>query len=221
VRQLGDLPGHLDTSGARADHDESQPGCRGIRVGLDLSELERAEDSAAQLERVVQGLHARCVVGEVVVTEVGNTGSCGHDEAVVWRLQRAARSPGRYRPGLDVDVDHFTESHLGIALATKDFSRRWGDRAFGEDSGGYLVEQRLEQVVVGLGDHRDIHRCILQRLGGEEPAETRADDHHMVTLLHAVVHGHRPRLSSRIPPALGADHHGTSTPAGPIMTHIN
>jgi hypothetical protein len=57
-------------------------------------------------------------------------------------------------------------------LATKDFPRWRGDRTFGEDPGGHLVEQRLKQVMVGLGDHRDIHRCVLQRLGGEEPSET-------------------------------------------------
>src|SRR5680860_1256364 len=138
------------------------------------------------------------------MTEVGGTGACGHDQAVVWRLLRAPRSPGRYRPGLDVDVDHLTEPHLGIALATKDFPRWRGDRTFGEDPGGHLVEQRLKQVMVGLSDHRDIHRRVLQRLGGEEPAETRANDHHMVALLHALVLGHRPRLSSRISPVRGA-----------------
>src|SRR5665811_2295259 len=97
----------------------------------------RDRDAAAQLERVVQGFHTRCVLGEVVMPEVGRTGACGHDQAVVWRLLRAARSPGRYRPGLDVDVDHLTEPHLGIALSTKDFPRRRGDRTFGEDPGGH------------------------------------------------------------------------------------
>src|SRR5665811_531231 len=125
----------------------------------------RDRDAAAQLERVVQGFHTRCVLGEVVMPEVGRTGACGHDQAVVWRLLRAPRSPGRYRPGLDVDVDHLTEPHLGIALATKDFPRRRGDRTFGEDPGGHSVEQRLKQVMVGLSavsyTHLRAHETVL------------------------------------------------------------
>ena len=51
------------------------------------------------------------------------------------------------------------------------------DLALGEDAGGHLVEQRLEQVVGRLGDERDLDVvAALERLRAEEPAETGADD---------------------------------------------
>jgi len=39
-----------------------------------------------------------------------------------------------------------------------------------------LVQQRLEQVVVGTVDQRDRNRLASQRLGGFETAEAAADD---------------------------------------------
>ena len=58
----------------------------------------------------------------------------------------------------------------------EDLAGRRGDLALGEDAGRDLVEQRLEQVVGGLGDHGDVDVAAPQRLGAEEPAEAGADD---------------------------------------------
>ena len=49
-----------------------------------------------------------------------------------------------------------------------------------------LVEQRLEEVVIGAVDHH--HRCAAQRLGGEDPSEPATDDDELV-------HGSRLRRS--------------------------
>jgi hypothetical protein len=83
--QLDDLPGHLDPGGSRADDDEGEPGVDGGVVGLELGHLERAEDAAAQLEGVVDGLHAGRVAREVVVAEVRLARAGGDDERVVRR----------------------------------------------------------------------------------------------------------------------------------------
>jgi hypothetical protein len=40
--------------------------------------------------------------------------------------------------------------------------------AFGEDCGGHLTEQRLEQVMVGLGDHPDQGRSASPDLEGDK-----------------------------------------------------
>ena len=47
-----------------------------------------------------------------------------------------------------------------------------------EDPGGDLVEQRLEEVVVGAVDERDVDVGPTQELCGEEPAEAPTDDEH-------------------------------------------
>ena len=62
------------------------------------------------------------------------------------------------------------------AVAGKHAAQRRRDLALGEDAGRHLVEQRLEQVVVGAVDERDLDRRALQRLGRVEPAEATADD---------------------------------------------
>src|SRR3546814_1220723 len=63
-----------------ADDDEGQL-APDLVLGLrELGELEGAEDAAAQLEGVVDRLHARGVLGEVVVAEVRLAGAGGHDE---------------------------------------------------------------------------------------------------------------------------------------------
>ena len=71
VRQLGDLAGHLDAGGARAHDDEGQQPVDLVLVVGELRQLEGAEDAAAQLEGVVDALHAGRELGELVVAEVG------------------------------------------------------------------------------------------------------------------------------------------------------
>ena len=86
VRELGDLPGHLDPGCARADDDEGEQPVDLIGVAGDrgnLGPLERAENPPAQLQRVVDVLHPGGEPGEVVVAEVRLPSAGGHDEAVV------------------------------------------------------------------------------------------------------------------------------------------
>ncbi len=105
MRQLGDLPGHLDTGRPGPDDDERQPRGHLLGVGLDLGHLERSEDASAQLEGVVERLHARRVLGELVVAEVRLAGAGRDDQAVVGRGElglvrrgvHRVRRPGRCR----------------------------------------------------------------------------------------------------------------------------
>ena len=80
VRELGDLAGELDARGARADDDEGQPFGAGRLVGLQFGELERGQDPAADLERVVDRLQAGRVRLEGVVAEVGGGRAGGDDQ---------------------------------------------------------------------------------------------------------------------------------------------
>ena len=161
------------------------------RVVGQLGELERAEDAAAQLERVVDALHARGELGELVVAEVGLAGA-GRDDAGC-RTACTVRGPsscGGDRARLEVDVGDLAEQHPGVVLAAQHLAGRRGDLALGQDAGGDLVEQRLEQVVGRLGDQRHVDVGVLQRLGGEEAAEAGPDDHHMVSLAGRCVAAH-------------------------------
>ena len=72
VRELGDLTGHLHARGTGADDDEGQQVVDVVAtVGAQLGHLEGTEDASPELEGIVDALHARGVLGEVVVAEVG------------------------------------------------------------------------------------------------------------------------------------------------------
>ena len=178
VGELGDLAGHLDPGRAGADDDEGQVVVDVVAsVGAELGHLEGSEDPAAELERVVDRLHAGRVLGEVVVAEVGLGGARGDHQRVVGRDRRAAEHLAGDLALLEVDGGDLAEQDLRVLLAAEDLTRRRRDLALGEDAGRHLVEQRLEEVVRGLGDHRDLDVGPPQRLGAEEAAEPGPDDH--------------------------------------------
>ena len=175
ARELGDLAGHLDPGRAGADDDERHQPLDLLGGAGQLGPLERAEDAPAQLERVVDRLHARGELGEVVVAEVGLAGAGGHQQRVVGGDRVAVEHPGRHRPGREVDVGDVAEQDAGVALPGEHLTGRRGDLALGEDAGGHLVEQRLEEVVRGLGDQGDVDVGALERLRAEQPAEPGTD----------------------------------------------
>jgi hypothetical protein len=53
-----------------------------------------------------------------------------------------------------------------------------GDLSLGQDAGGRLVQQRLEQVMAGPVDNHHVEGRAPQRLGGEQTAKPSADDRH-------------------------------------------
>lgn len=84
--ELADLSGHLHAGRTGAYDDEGQELLDRSRVGLDLGQLEGAENARAQLEGVVDGLHTGGEHGEVVIAEVGLARACRDDERVVFGL---------------------------------------------------------------------------------------------------------------------------------------
>jgi hypothetical protein len=165
------LAGHLHAGGTGPDHDEGQVVVDVVTAGgAELGHLEGTEDPAAQLQRVVDALHAGRVLGEAVVAEVGLRGAGGHDQRVVG----GGRGPAQHHGGdeLPLQVD-------------PPGGRR--DLALGQDPGRHLVEQRLEQVVRRLGDHGHLDVGAAQRLGAEEAPEAGADHHHPVPLAAVLI----------------------------------
>ena len=56
------------------------------RIACRLSQLERTEDAPAHFECVVDGLHTRCELREMIVTEIRLASAGGNDQAVVLGL---------------------------------------------------------------------------------------------------------------------------------------
>jgi hypothetical protein len=103
-------------------------------------------------------------------------GAGGHDQVVVG--QGAAVVQLHLTCG-DVDRARLGLQHRQPAaahLAPQDVAdgRRHGRGR--KAGGGHLVQQRLEQVVVGAVDQRDLDRCPRQHAHRFQPAEPAADD---------------------------------------------
>ena len=181
--QLGDLASHLHPGRSRPDDDERHEALDLLGGAGQLGPLEGAEDATAQLERVVDRLHAGGVPREVVVAEVRLARTGGDEQRVVLDDGLAVQDPGGDRPGGEVDVGDVAEQNPGVVLPGQHLTGGRGDLALGEDACGHLVEQGLEQVVRGLGDQRDVDIGVLERLGAEQPTEPRADHDDAVALL--------------------------------------
>ncbi len=187
---LGQRTGQLRAGRSSADHHESQPAPSLGLVRLELRALERHQNAAADLERVFDGLEARRVLAPAVVAEVGVGGAGGDDEEVV--VHRAAAGEND-ATAVHIDALGLRHQHPGVLLPPEDLTDRRPDVDGAEAGRGHLVEQGLEKMVVVAVDQGDSDRRPRQRLGGVEPGEASAQDHHLGSRL-----GHRLRnLASR------------------------
>lgn len=170
-RQFRDLAGHFDAGGARPDHGEGQQLGPSFRIAGPLGLFERAQDPPAHLERVVDGLHARRELGEMVVAEIRLACAGGDNQSVVRSFVGVAEQVGDDELAGQVDVGDVTEQHLHVALPAQHHPGGWGDVALGHDAGGHLVQQRLEEVVGGAGDQFDVDIGVLELFRRVQAAE--------------------------------------------------
>ena len=143
---------------AGADDDDREPPVALDRVGRRLGHLEGAEEATAELQGVVDRLHARRMEGELVVAEVRLAGAGGDDQAVVGHLDRAQvrRAPGVDHAGVEIEAGHLGELHADVVGPAHDVAYRRCDLARREHARRHLVQQRLEEVVVAAVDQRDV-----------------------------------------------------------------
>ena len=173
---LGDGARHLDAGRAAADDDEGQVGMAADRVGFPLRVLEGEQHPAADLERVLQALEPRRERLPFIVAEVGVAGAGGDDEIVVAGSGAVGEA---HRAGVDVDIAHLGEEHLGVLRRAKDGADGRGDVARIEPGGGHLVEHRLEEVVIAAVHDRHPHRGVAQVLGRVQSREPTTQDEHV------------------------------------------
>jgi hypothetical protein len=183
VRQLGHLAGQLHAGGSGADHHEGQPlgALRGVLA--QLRHLERGQDVAAQVAGVLDGLHAGRELGPLVPAEIGMGGTCGDHQRVVRQVHRAVIRRGRHhRPAVQVETAHVGEERARVRLLLDHAPDGGRDQARRQDARGDLVEQGLEQVMVGAVDQGDVDVRAGQRSGGAQSAESPTDHHDAVPL---------------------------------------
>ena len=197
--ELGDRTGELDARRPCADDDEAQQAFAARGVGLHLGRFERAQDTAADRRRVVDRLQPRSERLPVVVAEI-RVRRARRDDEVIERQRAIAKLDDAPRR---VDGSDFAEQHRRVALPAQNRADRPRDIRRRQACRRDLVEQRLEQVIVVPVDDRDVGVGARERLRGEQPAESCADDDdaralHSVTMAIEVVRNIRQR-SARAP----------------------
>ena len=174
--EFGYGAGHLHAGRAAADHDRGHQPRPLFGIGRGLGKLERGQQPGADQPRIVDRLQAGGERSPIIMPEVGVSGPRGQDEPVVRHktaLPEEHASPARVHAG------DLAEQHRDIAVTAQDPADRFRDVRGRQAGGGYLVEQRLEQVVVLTIDHRHPNRVAPQRLGRREPRESGTHDHDM------------------------------------------
>ena len=161
--------------GPPADDDESQP-CRALRrIGLRLGALERSEDALAQPNGVVDALEPGRDRLPFRMIEV-RVPRPGRDDQVIVRDFHPA--VGDDDPCRHVHPLHLGHQHGGVALARKQPPDRRRDVGGRERGGRDLIEQRLEEMVVGAVEHRELDVGAPEGTGRVQSSESAADDYH-------------------------------------------
>ena len=93
-----------------------------------------------------------------------------------------------------IDAADICEQRRHLLASAQQIADRPGNFRRRQRRGRDLVEQRLEQMMVAAIDQRDPDRRTGEAKGGLQPAETGADDHHMMGLFRRCRHGMQPRF---------------------------
>ena len=145
--------GQLDACRTAADDHEGHVG-RALRgVGRALGALEREQPAPAKLDRVLDALEARRERFPLVVAEVRVPRAGGDDEIIIIELVGRPRS--RTTRASDRCASLRSSAPRCSLLAQQPADRR-RDVARRQRRRRDLIEQRLEDVVVGAIDDRDV-----------------------------------------------------------------
>ena len=168
---FGEGTGEFETGGAGTNDDEGEPGAGFGGIGGAFGALEGVEKFVTDGGGFFEGLEAGSSFAPGVFAVVGGLGACSDDESVV-RVFSGVAEMNEFFGG--VEIHGFAEKDLGVFLAAEDGAKRSGDFAGREGAGGYLIEERLEEVEVALIDEGDLGVGALQGACGNEAGETAA-----------------------------------------------
>jgi hypothetical protein len=99
--------------------------------------------------------------GPFRMAEVAGDAAERHDEVIV--LEAAVGHDDGAR--LEIDRLHLAEFAADVLIRAEDGAQRLGDLHRGQRAGGYLVQQRLEEVMILPVDECNLRLGVAQRLG--------------------------------------------------------
>jgi len=170
---FGEGAGEFQAGGAGSDDDESEPGAGFGGIGGAFGALEGVEEFVANGGGFFKGFEAGSGFTPSVFAVVGGLRASGDDEGVVGKFGGVAEKD-EFSGG--VEIHSFAQEDLGIFLAAEDGTQGRGDFAGRERAGGDLIEERLEEMEVALINESDLGVGAFEGAGGDEAAETAAED---------------------------------------------
>ena len=109
-----------------------------------------------------------------------------HQTVVRQRQLPAVRGQSTHDPAIQIQVLHLGQHDARVGLFPDHAAQRRRDEAIWQDPGGDLIQQRLEQVVIGPVHDRDVDISAGQGTRNPDSAEPATDDDHLVpSLAHA------------------------------------
>ena len=192
ARQFGEGAGEFHAGRPAANHDNGHEPVVFDGVGFIFSFFKREQDTAAEAQRVVESLEAGRELLPFVVAEVAGVAAQREHEIVVF--QRA-----RFEEHFllrEVETDRLVEQHGDVGTVGQDGADGLRDIRGGQRAGGHLIEQRLEQMMVGPVNDRDARIGMPKMLAERQAAEARAE-HDDVKLFGSFFHMNKVEQPSR------------------------
>ncbi len=171
----------LHAGRAPAHDHERQPFAPLLGIVLSFSRLECVQDFATDLGGLLNAFQAGRVAPPIVVAEVGISRAGGDNQRIVFDRRAVIKN---YGAALGVQIDGFAQQHLRVLLPPQHGAKRRGDFAWRQRASGHLIEQRLEQVEIAAVQQCNLHGCVLQGLRGVQAAESSAQDHDAMRVVH-------------------------------------
>src|SRR5262249_32738129 len=153
----------LHAGGTATDDDERQQ--LGMVLGDErmLASLERSQDLVAELNGVAEGFQARGVRCVFVMPKVAVASSGRENEVVVGYGNRSTVHEAQLLR--NIRSGDCALQHGRIGLPVQHVAERGRDVLGSQYRGGDLVQEWLEDVVVGLVDEEHMGRSLLQGAG--------------------------------------------------------
>ena len=182
AHEVVELRDHLHSGeAASGDHEGEELAPQLLVMALDGRFLERADHMVAQVERVVQVLEGKSVLGQAAqAAEIGDGPQREHQVVVLDHVGvgQEARGGG---DGAVLQVDRLYLSHVDLG-GRQEPPQRAHQIEQADGPGDHFRQHGLEDEVIVLGDQHDLKlparaELLLQLLRGEDRAESAAEDH--------------------------------------------
>lgn len=196
MSDLGDRTRELDAGRASTNDNEGKARRCDRRIARTLGLLECQENFFPDAQRVAERLDPGSVPFPFEMTEVMVTCTSGDHQLAVGDLLAVGELGQVFFLSNPRDL---SQDDAGVRLPTKHFPDRAGDVSWRQSSSRDLIEERLEQMMVGSINDDNVDLGSAKLLGHSKTAEASADNENDSIRAHKGT----PIMCGMIPPSIG------------------